>query len=152
MPLIIQWQGKISENIVIDEPVTSMDLFPTIMDFTSVEYKTDKQLDGIRFCKLLTENEKLAERSLYWNYPHYHKGSGMKPACAIRSGDYKLIKWYEPFLLNTEGTFELFNLKDDTGEDNNLAHEFPEIVQKLDNDLENWKLQVGAQEPTITKK
>lgn len=149
VPLIIQWTGKIEGNRVLDNCVTSMDLFPTILNITSNDTQANCQLDGLNLMPLLENKQAIAERNLYWNYPHYHKGSGMKPACAIRSADYKLIKWYEPELLGQDSIYELYNLREDIGEMNNLAFDFPEKVKELDALLDIWMESVGAQKPTL---
>src|SRR5205814_820448 len=52
--------------------------------------------------------------NLFWHYPHYSNQGG-KPSGAIRSGDFKLIESYE------DGSLELYNLKEDPGETNNLV-------------------------------
>ncbi|MCK5371129.1 MAG: hypothetical protein KAQ62_21360 [Cyclobacteriaceae bacterium] len=44
----------------------------------------------------------LSRETLFWNYPHYHKGSGMTPAATFRKGNYKLIEWYESSLLTDD--------------------------------------------------
>ena len=149
VPLIIQWKGKIPQNIEIDQPVTSMDLFPTIIDMISSAMNSKIQFDGINLYPLLSGNKDITKRVLFWNYPHYHKGSGMKPACAIRSGDYKLIEWYEPLLLNQDGAYELYNIKQDIGETKNLINEMPDKANELIIQLQNWKKKINAQEPTI---
>ena len=48
------------------------------------------------------KNNLISRDELYWHYPHYHSGSGMEPASAIRWKDYKLIQWHEATILNEE--------------------------------------------------
>lgn len=146
VPLLIKWKGEIEEGILCDTPIITMDFFSTLLDATSSQ--RNDVTDGINIFSALKNKQNHFKRNLYWNYPHYHKGSGMKPACAIRSGDYKLIKWYEPYLLGQDSIYELFNLKNDIGESYNLAYELPQKVKDLDQLLEEWKEGVNAQEPT----
>ena len=61
----------------------------------------------------------------------------------IRSGDYKLIK------LHTTGDFELYNLADDPGEQNNLAVTRPDITSRLLCELETWFESVEADRNSI---
>ena len=84
------------------------------------------------------------------NYPHYHS-SGMKPASAIRSGDLKLIEWYEPKLLGDQKVYELYNLVVNPGETNDLSSKFPGKVNELKVLLDDWKIDVSAQEPSINQ-
>lgn len=61
---------------------------------------------------------------LFWDYPHYH-GSGWTPGQALRKGDWKLIYFYET------DTYELYNLRSDISEKNNLSMENPEKLEEL---------------------
>ena len=151
VPFIVQWKGKIKANQILNIPVNSIDLFPTILHLTSSDRPINNSIDGLNLLPLLENQRTLPKRNFFWNYPHYHKGSGMKPACAIRSGDFKLIKWYENELLNKDDVYELYNLKEDVSETNNLATIYPEKVAALNTLLEDWMLSVDAQKPTINE-
>jgi len=74
---------------------------------------------------------------LFWHYPHY-ANSGGKPGSVIRSGDYKLIHFYET------DTWELYNLNTDPAETTNLASAQQELSNTLRNRLENWLQETGA--------
>src|SRR5207245_996842 len=66
---------------------------------------------------------------------------GSRPGGAVRSGDYKLIEFYE------DGRRELFDVKKDISESRNLAVEKPEIVKELAAKLDAWRKDVGAKMP-----
>jgi arylsulfatase A-like enzyme len=66
----------------------------------------------------------------------------MTPASAIRQGDFKLIEFFE------DGKIELYNLKDDLGEQNNLAETMPEKTEELRRMLIEWRKSVDAPVPT----
>jgi arylsulfatase A-like enzyme len=83
----------------------------------------------------------LAERPLYWHYPHYSNQGG-PPGGAVRLGDYKLIEFFE------DQSVELFNVARDIGEQRDLSHEQPEKAAALRKMLHQWREQVGAQMPT----
>ena len=57
---------------------------------------------------------------------------------AVRSGDYKLLEYFDT------GKMQLFNLKDDIGEQNNLVEIEPEKVNELKKLLSNWRESIGA--------
>jgi len=59
----------------------------------------------------------------------------------VRMGDYKLIEFFE------DGRLELYNLRDDIGESNNLAEQEPEIMRRLHDRLVDWREQVEAKIP-----
>ena len=73
----------------------------------------------------------------------------MKPAGAIRKGKYKLIVWYEELLMDDSSPYELYNLKKDPGETNNLADEMPEKVEELKAAFNNRQKEVNAQMPEV---
>ena len=81
----------------------------------------------------------LAREALYWHYPHYYPTTS--PVSAIRSGDWKLLEYYE------DGQIELYNLSDDLGEVVNLSDQRPDIVEQLTSALQSWRDEVDAQIP-----
>lgn len=100
-----------------------------------------QHVDGVSMVPLLTGTGKLERKAIYWHYPHYH-GSGNKPSGAIRAGDYKLIEWYE------DNSIELYNLKDDIGEKNDLAARMLEKAAELRRLLHQWLKETKATVPT----
>ena len=152
VPLIIRWPGKVEPGTTNPQMITSVDFYPTLSAIAG-QNKPDANADGQNFLPLLfSDSAALKERNLYWHYPHYHKGSGMVPASAIRSGDYKLIEWHQKALLGKQGALALYNVTDDPGETNNLADEAPERTTELYNQLKQWRKEVGAQMPVVRSK
>jgi arylsulfatase A len=103
----------------------------------------DAICDGVGLVPLLRQTGTLAERALFWHYPHYqhYQMQGTTPYGAIRRGEYKLIEFYDDFRV------ELYNLHDDIGEQNNLAASEPERVKSLREELQAWRNTVDAQMP-----
>ncbi|BDD09312.1 sulfatase [Fulvitalea axinellae] len=149
VPMIARWNGKIKAESTINDPVSSIDLFPTFMEIAKSENKNIT--DGISLVNTLTKGEKINRQDLYWHYPHYHGGSGMKPASAIRSGKYKLVEWHENKLLGLDNTYELYDLENDIGEQKNLINSMPKKAEELKLKLDKWKMDVKAQSPTINQ-
>lgn len=147
-PLIVKWKNEITPGTISESLISSIDFFPTFLDIAGIN-KLPSNIDGISFLPVLKETSQKSHQDLYWHYPHYHKGSGMMPAGAVRSGDFKLIEWYEPSLLEKENAYELFDLKSDIGETTNLNEKNPEKAAELKLRLEKWRKNVGAQMPTI---
>ncbi len=139
-PMIIRAPGITRPNSTCDTPVTSTDFFPTILDLASLPARPELHLDGVSLVPLL-EGGNLPRRPLFWHYPHYGNQGGA-PGGAVRLGDYKLIEWYE------DGELELYNLKEDVGEENDLADERPRLVRRLRGMLEEWRKEVGAKMPS----
>ncbi|MCK4747250.1 MAG: sulfatase-like hydrolase/transferase, partial [Bacteroidales bacterium] len=145
VPLVISWLGTVKEGELSDALVSSIDFFPTFCELLGV--KTGPETDGISLLSHLTSGASLPERQLFWHYPHYHN-TGMKPAGAIRKGQYKLIEWYENQLTaDGEGAYELFDIQNDISEAVNLRDSLPEMVREMSGELVNWREKVNAQMP-----
>ena len=152
VPLIARYPGVIPENTTNEEMVTSNDFYPTFCSLLD-EPIPERPMDGVSIMPLLSgEKDTLERNTLYWHYPHYHRGSGMEPAGAIRKGKYKLIVWYEELLMDASEPFELYNLGKDPGETNNLADDLPEKTEALYNDFKEWQNKVNAQMPEVRQK
>ena len=140
-PLIIRWPEVVRPGSICREPVISMDFFPTICAAVGVKTPTDRPMDGVNLMPVLTQTGSLKRDALYWHFPHYWWGINVRPYSIIRIGDWKLIKHYE------NDRFELFNLKDDLSEQNDLAVQMPGKVKKLDAKLTAWLKQTDAKLP-----
>ncbi|GGD76856.1 sulfatase [Emticicia aquatilis] len=136
-PLIVYWKNKIEGGKVIDEPTITMDLTSTILDLAAI--KPSEKLDGKSLKPVILTNKKY-ERPLFWHYPHYHEGDA--PYSAVRLGDWKLIEFFE------NNSLELYNLKDDISESNNLALINPQKAKELKKLLDKWRKANNAQIPT----
>ncbi|UCC96726.1 MAG: sulfatase [Phycisphaerales bacterium] len=143
-PLIVRWPGFVKPGSTCSEPVTSVDFFPTFVEALGLESQMRQPIDGVSLMPVLTRKGTLSHRAIYWHYPHYHSSS-IGPCGAVRAGDYKLIEWYDQTICGTGNTFELYNLKQDLGEQNNLAQRMPEKVRELKEMLSTWRSEVHAQ-------
>ena len=130
-----------------DHLMTTVDLFPTFLELLDDADAPD-DLDGESFLDVLQGQASRTERTLYWHYPHYHVGSGMVPAGAIRRGKYKFIEWFEGTVAGAGRKYELFDLAEDISESRDLTGSRPEIAEQLRADLAAWRARVGAQMPT----
>jgi arylsulfatase A-like enzyme len=139
-PLIISAPGLTRPQSTCDFPVTSTDYYPTILQLAGIDSNPDQHKDGISLVPQLKGVRSSKHRALYWHYPHYH-GSTWTPGAAIRLGDWKLIEFYE------EGTFELYNLRDDIGEAKDLADSHPKEAKRLLTLLHQWQKDIGAKMP-----
>lgn len=149
-PLIVKWPGKTKPGSVSTALINSIDFLPTFLDIANAK-QLPENIDGKSFVPALENQKTEIHKNLFWHYPHYHKGSGMKPAGAVRSGKYKLIEWYEPLLLNHVNAWELYDLENDIGETTNLADSLPQKSEELKQLLHEWRNQVDAQMPTVNK-
>ncbi len=139
--MIIKWPGVVKPGSVCSEPVISTDFYPTILQMTQSGLKPDQHQDGESLVPLLRGEESLHRDCLYWHYPHYSNQGG-NPGSAIRCGNYKLITDYETERL------ELYDLKADIGEQNNIIDEKPELAIGLHKKLQQWLESVKADLPS----
>jgi arylsulfatase A-like enzyme len=138
-PTIAYWPGVTEPGSTSDEPVITMDFYPTVLDIAGVQ--SDQQVDGVSLKPILQDpSAKLGRDTLYWHYPHYHN-FGANPHSRIREGDWRLVEFYE------DNHVELYNLADDIGEEHDLAAEMPEKAAELRAKLHAWRESVGAQDP-----
>jgi arylsulfatase A len=144
VPLIVHWPGVTRPGSTSDVPTISADFYPTLLEMAGVPDKPDHHPDGTSLVPLLRQAGNLPDRALYWHYPHHqhYQQGGAMPYGAIRAGDYKLIEFFDDMRT------ELYNLKDDIGEQHDLAARMPDKVKTLRDQLHNWRTQVGAQMPT----
>lgn len=146
VPLVIRWPGHTDPGSTTDHVMTTVDFFPTFLELLDDADAPD-DLDGESFLDVLKGQASRPGRTLYWHYPHYHVGSGMVPAGAVRRGRFKLIEWFEGTVAGSGRKYELFDLLEDISEAHDLAGSRPEITGHLRADLEAWRSRVGAQMP-----
>ena len=138
-PTIIRAPGVTTAGSVCDEPIVSMDFFPTMLELAGLPMRPELHVDGVSLLPLLQGNGQ-AERAFYWHYPHYH-GSTWTPGASVRDGDWKLIEFY-----HYEKT-ELYNLADDPGETSDLSGSQPAKLNQLRQQLRDWQRQMHARMP-----
>ncbi|MDA0196376.1 MAG: sulfatase [Bacteroidetes bacterium] len=146
-----QWEGGIREPYFIkvpwlksggstsSAPVIGTDFYPTILDLVKIDPLPNQHIDGVSLMPLL-EGKTIAERPLFWHYPHYGNQGG-NPSSIIRENEWKLIHYWE------YGTDELYNLETDPGEQQDVAESNPQIVNRLSNKLNSWLDEIKAELP-----
>jgi arylsulfatase A len=139
VPLIIKWPGVTQPGRVVNEPVTSTDLYPTCLAAAGQPLRPDQHMDGVNLAPLLAGSAPLPERPLFWHYPHYNQHPSSVPSSVIRRGPWKLIETFDP-----EGV-ELYNLAQDLGETVNLAATKSSKTDELRRELQAWRRNVGAE-------
>ena len=148
-PMIVRWPGKVRPGSACDDYLIIEDFYPTILEMAGVQnYTTIQHVDGISFVPLLTQSGNTSkDRDLFWHYPNKWgpTGPGVGATSAIRSGDWKLVYWYK------DKHFDLFNIREDIGEKNNIAVQQPGRVKELAKKLGDYLRSVDAQRPSYKK-
>jgi arylsulfatase A-like enzyme len=141
VPMLIKWPRVIKPGTVCRVPVTSTDFYPTLLDMAGLLLKPNQHMDGKSLVPLCKGKTCIEREAIFWHYPHYNGQPKGKPSSAVRKGNWKLIEFFE------DNHLELYNLKQDIGEKNNLIHKHPEKANELYQRLENWRKKVNAQMP-----
>ena len=153
VPFFFVWPERIETGSQNPTPITNLDLMPTILDAAGVTIELE-QFDGKSLLSLLTKDQVLEDRPLFWHFPIYLQAYDesnnqnrdslfrTRPGSVIRYGDWKLHHYYE------DDGMELYNLNQDIGETNNLALQNPEKLRELQILLDQWKQQVMAPVPS----
>ncbi len=122
VPCILRWKGTIPAGVTSDAIIASIDLFPTIMHYAGCK-SFRQEIDGVDISSFL-KNPSLRLRDEYV----YVKGGEVH---GIRKGDWVYLPKTGNSKFKEGDVPELFNLKRDIGETNNLHLEYPEKVKEL---------------------
>ncbi len=145
VPLLVRYPGVTVAGSESAQPVASMDFFPTIAAVLSEAGAAPQDapaVDGQSLLPVLKNADALLPReAIYFHFPHYYPTT--TPASSIRSGDWKLIEYFET------GKRELYNLADDPSEAHDLSASQPERTSALYEKLAAWRASVDAQLPTV---
>ncbi|MEJ7778972.1 MAG: sulfatase [Daejeonella sp.] len=162
-PFIAYWPDKIKAGQVNNTPIINLDIYPT---FLAVAGNTKNKKDGENLLPIFLGQASATKRnSLFWHFPGYlddpvirgrDKIFRTRPVSIIRKGDWKLHLYHEEWLLDggkaklaTNNAVELYNLKEDIGERNNLTNTNTIKRDELLNDLLTWMKVTKAPMPTL---
>jgi len=124
VPGIMTWADKIKSNKVIKTPVSTIDYFPTILSVLGIETNTKPQpIDGINIFPIIKGDI---------NGRPFPIGFQSGKQQALNDNKYKL------YTSNKGKTFELYDIINDPSEKDNIAEQYPEIVEKMKIQLNNW--------------
>lgn len=126
VPFLMQWKG-VTQPSVYDQPVNSLDVLATIADLSGAVLDPEKPLDGVNLIPYVTGAKQ--------GSPHraiFLRGGGSQGSYAVRMGDYKIITY------NGGNGRQMFNLKDDISEENNIIRALPERFQEINSIRAEW--------------
>ncbi|OHE81669.1 MAG: hypothetical protein A2107_03440 [Verrucomicrobia bacterium GWF2_62_7] len=139
VPLMVRWPGVTPAGTTCAEPVILTDLFQTLLNAAGLPPATNAT-DGVDLTPLLRNPAASLDRdALFFHYPHYYATT--TPVSAIRTRDWKLLEYFE------DNHVELYNLRNDPGEQCDLAAQTPDKAAGLRQRLHAWRDFVGAALP-----
>ena len=139
VPFYIRAPGVTPPDSMCDTPVSGIDFYPTLLALAGRDVPSPQQVDGVSLLPLL-QGGTIADRPLFWHYPHYGNQGG-EPSSIIQKEGWKLIHYWE------DGRNELYHLPDDIGEQHDLASQETSRTTKLWAELQAWLKQTGAKSP-----
>lgn len=140
VPMMWSWAGKIAPGGTNETVVGPIDIYPTVIDLIGIAKPEKQVFDGVSYAKVLKGQGSL-DRQAYFNY-HPHAGLHRAGGVWVRSGDFKLLRWF-----GNPGTSELYNLREDLGEANDLSGTMPEKVRELEALIDQFLKDTGASCP-----
>ena len=154
VPFFVKWPGVVKPQSRSAEPVTGVDVYPTLCEIAQTGLPTEQPVDGVSLVPLLKgQVHTFGERPLFWHFPAYLDSYALwdeqrdplfrsRPCSLIRSGPWKLHQYFE------DDGIELYNLTEDIGETTNLKDVHPEVASQLLKRLKQWQQDVDAPIPT----
>ena len=127
VPFLMRWPGRLKAGQVYEQPVTALDVFPTVLAAADVAAPADHVVDGVDLLPFLAgEKTSPPHETLFWRYGD---------RWAIRHGTFKLLS-------NGKPTAELYDLSTDVGEKNDLAAARPGQAAELRRQFDAWSAQM----------
>ena len=139
VPCLMSWPGTIPEHAVCDSFASTLDIMPTIAALTGASLIEGRKIDGHDITDMLLGKKGAQSGHGFFLYDNEE---------AIRVGDWKyrkgpvIGKWGYPSrearkkdTLPKSDVIQLFNLKDDLGEQVNLAEKYPDRVKEMEKEL-----------------
>lgn len=154
VPFLVRWPGVVPAGTHSAEPVIHQDLYPTFLAVAGATPPAGKMLDGESLVPLLRQTGGLKREAIFWHFPGYLDGPVLRgrdpvfrtrPVTAMNKGGFKLHLYHEEWLLDggrdrvpQNRAVELYDLRRDVGEEQDLAASDPALRDALLGDLLTW--------------
>ena len=125
VPGIIRWPGHVAAGSQSDTPVIGSDIFSTICDIVKIPLPQDRTIDGASMLPVFENKPILREQPLYWR----NHLAPEKSRVAMRVGDWKILA------SDNLTQFELYNIRDDWQETDDLQSKHPVKFESLKKQL-----------------
>ena len=153
IPFFVRWPEVVASGTRSDEPITGVDLYPTLCAIAGIRLPPEQTLDGESLLPLFQGRQRSGPtRALFWHFPCYLQSYAVwgeqrdplfrtRPCSVVRVGDWKLHEFFE------DGAVELYNLREDIGETTDLQSRFPAKRDELLDRLRGWRQELDAPVP-----
>jgi arylsulfatase A-like enzyme len=127
VPYILNWPGKLEAGKVVEDPVLSLDLFPTFVEVAGGKNTNEDELDGVNLIPYLTgETDKKPHETMKWRFTI---------SAAIRDGDWKLVRLPDRLPM-------LYNLAEDISEQSDVALQNIDRTKSMLKELGHWDVRL----------
>lgn len=150
VPCLIRWPGKIPAGRVLDEPLMSIDIFPTLARLSGGALP-EHRIDGLDVWPILASEP--GAKNPHDAYYFYYASNELR---AVLSGAYKLVLPHSFQSITEPGKdgkpgkgqarkaeLALYDLSSDIGETTNVAEKFPDVVERLQTLAERAREDLG---------
>jgi arylsulfatase A-like enzyme len=121
---IVRWPERFQPGSVCREPLANIDFLPMLLAAAGIALPTDRAIDGRNPISTLAGDAPSPHEFLFFAF---------RDSSGARSGRWKIVR------SRSSGAFELYDLKTDWGETNDLAASKPEIRDALAEAFETWR-------------
>ena len=158
VPFFVNWPGQVKPGSRSAEPITGVDMYPTLCALAGAKLPPRQVLDGVNLVPLFRgEVENFDSdgepRAIHWHFPAYLQAYQVwdeqrdplfrsRPCGIIRQGKWKLHQYFE------SGDLELYDLESDISESNNIASSNAAKTKKLLAKMVIWRAKTSALMPT----
>ena len=146
VPAVVVWPGVTQPGSLSNTRIQSTDLYPTILRMLDVERPQAHVIDGVDFTNAL-KGKAMEREPMFTFVPSYgNTPQWLPPSMAVHYGDWKLIRTFHH---GEDGNhdYRLYNLREDIGENNNLAADHPEKVKMMDQLIEDYVAEANVVVP-----
>ena len=123
VPYVFSWPKKIKKHRIDHRPISFANTFTTVASLIVAKLPQDIKLDAQNDANIYLKVKKRKENDVYMESSR---------ALAIRSGDWKFIKYHNQ-------QKELYNLADEISESKNIILNFPDVAKDLEEQMEQFK-------------
>ncbi len=144
VPLFVKWGHHFEPRLEDKSIVLGMDVFPTLLDL-ALNKKVDG-VDGLSYKNVLEGKDSWEDRAVFWNEKKARpRRTGEHNSSVVRSGDYKLLHFFD------DNRIELYNIKKDISESNDLSGQMPDKVNELMTLLKDWQKKHNVDNTKVKK-
>lgn len=131
VPSIVIWPGTIKPNQKVDTRMCSYDYLPTIVDIANLKFKKKKgyTIDGISMKSEIFGKKMERDTTIFTAWMRLYKGINGRALIGER---YKLV------IPENSEIPELYDLKKDPGEKNNVIKEHPQVAKSMEKEIKAW--------------